>query len=68
MLAEHSSVQVNEASTFIDTLDYIFLSRHWAVDSVGQLPSRAAAEQSGPQPTAEEPSDHLLIYADMALS
>lgn len=60
--------QVHDTATFIDTLDYIFTSKHWAVDGVGQLLSKEAAEQGGPQPTADEPSDHLLIYADLTLS
>lgn len=66
---------------FIGTLDYIFLSRKettstcssdgidagewWKVNGVMKLPT--LAESGGPFPNAVEPSDHLLISADLEL-
>jgi mRNA deadenylase 3'-5' endonuclease subunit Ccr4 len=52
------------AETFIDTLDYIFLSDHWKVTYVDPLPHRDQVE--GPLPTKDEPSDHLLIAARLS--
>jgi endonuclease/exonuclease/phosphatase family metal-dependent hydrolase len=52
---------------FTDTLDYIFLSKHWSVESVRQLPPLAAATRAACGPNSDEPSDHLLIGADLAL-
>ena len=65
---------------FIGTLDYIFLSQkeqtssgsssssngaHWKVCGIKKLPSTAAS--GGPFPNKVEPSDHLLIAADLEL-
>lgn len=52
---------------FVDTLDYIFLSRHWSVRDVRKLPSRRDSISAPPQPTAEEASDHLLISSIISL-
>lgn len=51
---------------FINSLDYIFLSKQWAVDGVGAL-AHSIAEFSGPLPADEEPSDHLMISAALRL-
>ena len=51
---------------FVGTLDYIFLSDEWDVDGVQKIPTRE--EYPGPFPTEAEPSDHLLISADLSLS
>jgi 2',5'-phosphodiesterase len=51
---------------FVDTLDYIFLSKEWAVKDVLQLPSLSDLAP-GPQPTETEPSDHLLLAATLTL-
>jgi mRNA deadenylase 3'-5' endonuclease subunit Ccr4 len=50
---------------FVDTLDYIFISDHWKVESVKKLPQRDQA--GGPFPNLDvfEPSDHILIAADL---
>jgi mRNA deadenylase 3'-5' endonuclease subunit Ccr4 len=48
---------------FIDTLDYIFLSPQWSVQEVPALPHRDGA--NGPFPNENEPSDHLLIAAEL---
>ena len=47
---------------FSGTLDYIFVSSDWTVSNVSKLPS-SIQELSGPLPTMNEPSDHLMISA-----
>ena len=69
-----------EEEAFIGTLDYIFLSRNeeedgsssssskgkeWVVCDTVKLPERE--ESGGPFPNECEPSDHLLIAADLEL-
>ena len=49
---------------FVECLDYIFVSDAWKVASVLELPSREEAGE--PMPTADEPSDHLLIAASLS--
>jgi len=51
---------------FIDTLDYIFISEAWNVDSVLSIPMRD--ESGGPFPNLDrdEPSDHILIAANLS--
>ena len=55
--------------TFCETLDYIFLSAgDWASPYAKPLASKAKAlEASQSYPTAEEASDHVLIFADLDL-
>ena len=48
---------------FIDCLDYIFLSRGWKVASVLELPRKD--ETAGPFPVEKEPSDHILLSAEL---
>ena len=50
---------------FIDTLDYIFVSRRCEVLDVLPLPDLTVSKRAGPQPTAEQPSDHLLLAASI---
>ena len=58
--------EVKGDEPFIGTLDYIFLSKHkWRIRTVKELPS--VAESGGPFPNEDEPSDHVLIYADIDL-
>jgi endonuclease/exonuclease/phosphatase family metal-dependent hydrolase len=57
--------QVRDQEPFIDTLDYIFLSQHWKVCSVEDVPRRL--EVQGPFPIKERPSDHILISATLHL-
>ena len=56
---------------FVGTLDYIFLSRgDWTVvpGGVRSLPHRdAVLPTCSSYPTATEPSDHVAIWADVAL-
>mmetsp|Transcript_11091 Transcript_11091/g.31889 ORF Transcript_11091/g.31889 Transcript_11091/m.31889 type:complete len:235 (+) Transcript_11091:469-1173(+) len=63
----HAQTRDNEP--FIDTLDYIFCSDEWKVDGVLELPS-SQEESNGPFPNLDhgEPSDHVLIAADLSLS
>lgn len=59
--------RVKQGDPFIDTLDYIFCSEQWDIDAVKALPTREQA--SGPFPNLDEsePSDHILIAADLSL-
>jgi len=57
--------RVKEDDAFIDTLDYIFLSREWSVESTKPIVHRDKA--NGPFPNSFEPSDHVLIAADLSL-
>jgi endonuclease/exonuclease/phosphatase family metal-dependent hydrolase len=62
--------QRSPAAPFCETLDYIFVSEQWGpVLSVDPLPNRSdpAVVAAGPMPTETEPSDHLLIAADLVL-
>lgn len=58
--------RAGEAPLFTETLDYIFLSPHWSVQDVVKLPGRDDIE--GPFPNAREPSDHVLIGANLSLA
>jgi mRNA deadenylase 3'-5' endonuclease subunit Ccr4 len=57
--------RVKEDDPFIDTLDYIFLSNGWKVVGVQKIPHRKDVD--GPFPNETEPSDHVLISADLEL-
>ena len=57
--------QVRGETPFIDTLDYIFCSDGFKVNGVEKLPHRDMV--AGPLPNEEEPSDHILISAEMEL-
>jgi 2',5'-phosphodiesterase len=57
--------QIRNEEPFVETLDYIFMSPEWVVDAVEPLPHRD--QVVGPFPTASEPSDHILIAADLKL-
>jgi len=59
--------RVGEAPPFIDTLDYIFVApRGVDVESVLELPHRDQAD--GPFPNADEPSDHVLLAANVRVT
>lgn len=60
-----NSSKVRNEQPFVDTLDYIFCSPEWTVESVDQLPNRN--ELVGPLPTPSEPSDHLMIAANLLI-
>ena len=54
---------------FKETLDYIFLSPEWAVKQVRPLDYLPAKEeQDAPFPSKTEPSDHVLLWAELELS
>eukprot|EP01038_Epipyxis_sp_PR26KG_P008906 gene8906-12010_t len=57
--------QVQNDPVFIETLDYIFHSDEWNVTGVQTLPDRS--DVAGPLPNQNEPSDHMLISAEMKL-
>jgi mRNA deadenylase 3'-5' endonuclease subunit Ccr4 len=57
--------RVKEDDPFIDTLDYIFISPEWKVESTKSIVHRNIA--NGPYPNALEPSDHVLISADLSM-
>ena len=52
-----------EEESYIETLDYIFISDGVKVQSVLELPHRDVAR--GPFPNESEPSDHILIAANL---
>ena len=54
---------------FEGTLDYIFLSRHWKVLGVSLNPAMLLGlKVGGIIPNGKEPSDHLLISANLQLA
>ena len=63
--------QVLNDAPFIDTLDYIFLgqseaAKHiWKVENVLSIPHRNFVK--GPFPTKDEPSDHVMLSANLEL-
>jgi len=59
--------KVKEEDPFIDTLDYIFLSEDWKVKGIKELPHREDAGGPFPNLDSGEPSDHILIAADLEL-
>ena len=60
-----NNARVGDEPRFTETLDYIFLSPHWSVESVRQLDS--CSDLEGPFPNAREPSDHVLIGAEVKM-
>ena len=48
------------------TLGYLFASDEWGVRSIAKLSTNEEAFPNG-LPTAEEPSDRVLVAADLAL-
>ena len=57
--------RVREDEPFIDTLDYIFCSDEWKVLGVKETPNRDQASGPFPNLDVNEPSDHIMIAADM---
>jgi hypothetical protein len=55
--------KIKDDEPFIETLDYIFLSPR--VKALTTLALPAQSELDGPLPNGVEPSDHLLIAADI---
>jgi mRNA deadenylase 3'-5' endonuclease subunit Ccr4 len=59
--------RTGEKEPFIDTLDYIFVSKEWTVENVLKLPHRDEANGPYPNLDVSEPSDHVLIASDLSL-
>jgi mRNA deadenylase 3'-5' endonuclease subunit Ccr4 len=59
--------QTRDNEPFIDTLDYIFISKEWVVDDVLKLPHRHDAKGPYPNLDVDEPSDHVLISANLTI-
>lgn len=57
--------KVKDKEPFVDTLDYIWLSPNWQVQSIINLPKKE--ELKSFLPNEDEPSDHLLLGGDFAL-
>eukprot|EP00047_Mylnosiga_fluctuans_P001709 m.221555 g.221555 ORF g.221555 m.221555 type:complete len:351 (-) comp10609_c0_seq1:325-1377(-) len=57
----HSQFRANPP--FVGTLDYIFCSD--GIGATAVLPTPAAEGFAGPLPTADEPSDHLMLAATL---
>jgi len=55
--------RVGDEPLFTETLDYLFLSPHGSVEEVVKLSSEVAPEE--PFPNAAEPSDHVLVGANL---
>ena len=60
--------KVKDDDMFIGTIDYIFLDndKHWDVINVKKLPS-CDDMKNVPLPNNKEPSDHIMISADLQL-
>jgi len=52
---------------FIEVLDYIWLSPDWKVESVDELPGEPTGVASFPSKAVGQPSDHVLIGANLIL-
>ena len=52
---------------FCETLDYIWLSPDWNVETVVSLPERSSLEGVESFPSESEPSDHILVGAKLQL-
>eukprot|EP00301_Raphidiophrys_heterophryoidea_P025604 c8631_g1_i1.p1 GENE.c8631_g1_i1~~c8631_g1_i1.p1 ORF type:complete len:407 (-),score=74.04 c8631_g1_i1:97-1203(-) len=62
----NNAQKATETKAFVDTLDYVFLSKQWTVVGVDPLPGLEVAEL-GPFPNEKEPSDHLMVGVTLAL-
>jgi 2',5'-phosphodiesterase len=59
--------RIKEQEPFIETLDYIFVSPEWKVKNVKSIKSRVEAGGPFPNLDRNEPSDHVLIAAELEL-
>ena len=57
----------SDMDAFVETLDYVFLGPGWAVTSVLDTVPASAIDRSKPYPTADQPSDHCMIAADLQM-
>eukprot|EP00184_Porphyridium_aerugineum_P008132 CAMPEP_0184692374 /NCGR_PEP_ID=MMETSP0313-20130426/884_1 /TAXON_ID=2792 /ORGANISM="Porphyridium aerugineum, Strain SAG 1380-2" /LENGTH=275 /DNA_ID=CAMNT_0027150201 /DNA_START=115 /DNA_END=942 /DNA_ORIENTATION=- len=61
-----NNAQTKNNEPFVETLDYIFCSpNHWDVLDVERLPAKDDTKTT--YPSADQPSDHLLIAANLRL-
>lgn len=62
--------RIKDKEEFVDTLDYIFLSgKHdWKIKSILKLPKKKEGVAKGYMPTEEEPSDHMMLGAELTLT
>ena len=56
-----------DMDAFVETLDYVFLGPGWAVTGVLPTVAASAIDRSKPYPTADQPSDHCMIAADLQM-
>lgn len=56
---------VRDQDPFMETLDYVFVSDHWTVNGIEELGKKS--DLTGPFPDVNEPSDHVLIAANVSL-
>lgn len=63
-----NNAHVVKEEPFVETLDYIFTSAEhkWGVQGVQALGPRAAVTE--PFPSEQEPSDHVLLAADLQVN
>ncbi|EDQ88599.1 uncharacterized protein MONBRDRAFT_32787 [Monosiga brevicollis MX1] len=61
---DHTNMATTPDNKFCGTLDYIFLAPKLGASAASVIPHRENV-QDGPYPNAREPSDHLLIWADV---
>jgi len=62
-----NNARVKEMDHFKETLDYIFLSEEWSINSVQDLDLPSKEDQDKPFPDEFEPSDHVLVAANVSL-
>ena len=59
---------MKDADPFVATLDYVFCSPgDWAVTGVKPTKAFADVDSTKPYPTADQPSDHCMIAADLEM-
>ena len=67
-ISQNSDGTIRDSGRFSGTLDYIFLSDdRFQVIDVKEL-DNIFTEEEGPYPSKEEPSDHVLISANLLLT
>jgi hypothetical protein len=63
-----NNARVKEMAHFKETLDYVFLSPTWGVKAVHDLGLPPKDDMNEPFPSEFEPSDHVLLAADLTLN
>ena len=65
---EFTNLARRGSTEFCGTLDYVWLSPEWDVAGVVPLPARKSLpEHIMSFPSSDEPSDHMLVGADLGL-